>query len=185
MEYRLEQIVARLIERLEGARRSYVGNPEKAIVEFRRIAEEHLQAIVDEVGHPDHPTGHPDHPTGHPDHLTFVRQEVFETFLPRYSRIAVEMTAREDVAFGFGVAAEPLGRAMAIVASLLGLWVIVVRFLYVPAMWPVALAVLSFPFWPDIAAFMYRSQYSRKLELILADLKRIQDQSSLVVPPSN
>ncbi|MBT3220826.1 MAG: hypothetical protein HN348_17210 [Proteobacteria bacterium] len=169
MEYHLEQIVARLIERLEGARRSYVGNPDKAMVEFRRIAEEHLQVLADDFAE-------------HSDHIAFVRQEVLETFLPRYSRIAVEMTGREDHAFGFGVAAEPLGRAVAIIASLLALWVIVVRFLYVPAMWPVALAVISFPFWPDIAAFMYRSQYGRKLELILDDLKRIQDQSILEIP---
>ena len=48
-DFRLDTVSVHLVERLEGARRSYVDRPEEATPAFRRIAEELVADAASEV----------------------------------------------------------------------------------------------------------------------------------------
>jgi hypothetical protein len=139
-----------------------VGNPERARAEFRRVCIEHLDAAT--------------HEDTDEKHVTFLRREVLETFLPRYARLANRQNDLEDRGFGFGVAAEPVGRALALAGALFALF-FMLRLLANPMAWPLVAMVASFPFWPDVAAYMYRSQFTSKLEQLVADMERIDEQT--------
>jgi hypothetical protein len=175
-DYRLEQVCTRLIERLEGARRTYVGFPERAVVAFNRIAAEQVEAAIREyrgVALADRPE----------EQASLLRREVLATFLPRYTRLAVQMTAREETAFGMGVFAEPMGRVVLAVVALFSLffcW----RLVRIPLLWPTLLVILALPFAADVVRWMYQSWYGRRLEGVLRDMARIQDQSGTYLTPS-
>ena len=74
------------------------------------------------------------------------------------------MNERERTGFGFGAAASTLGRLVATGASLLVAWVLLLRVIFVPASWPFLILTVSFPFWPDIAAAVYRAHHRRSLD---------------------
>ncbi|MBW1877263.1 MAG: hypothetical protein JRJ84_02780 [Deltaproteobacteria bacterium] len=175
-DYRLEQVCTRLIERLEGARRTYVGFPERAVIAFNRIAAEQVEAAIREyreVALADHPE----------DQATLLRREVLATFLPRYTRLAVQMTAREEAGFGMGVFAEPMGRAVLAAIAVFFLffcW----RLVRVPLLWPMLLAILVLPFASDLVRWMYQGWYGRRLEAVLGDMARIQEQAGTYLTPS-
>jgi hypothetical protein len=175
-DYRLEQVVARLIERLEGARPSFPDDPERAAAAFRRTAEEHVEAAIAEFSEVSL--------TQDPDlHAAFLRREVLETFLPRYHRLATDMTRREERGFGFGPLADPLGRLGLAGFSLLFLWFVLVRLAWLPVIWPLVLLDLSLVFWPDLAASAHRRWYANRLHRVVADMARIQEQSNAYAPP--
>ena len=173
-DYRLDRVTARLIERLEGARPTYATSPDEGATNFHRIAKEHVERAIgefEEVAMADHPEAQAD----------FLRREVMETFLPRYHRLAVEMNGATEGGFGFGRLARPLGR-LALVAITLILLFFLLRLIYLPIMWPLALLALSLPFWPDIAAMFHRRRYQRDLYALVADMTRIQDQDDAYLP---
>jgi len=174
-EYRLEQVVARLIERLDGARRSY-DNPDLMRAEFERIADEHVRGALGEfreVGMVDEPQHHEE----------FLANEVSETFLPRYLKLAEEMNFAERRGFGMGALAKPLGRIGLVVATLMLVWFLELRFIRLPVIWPVMFVTLSLPFWPDIAGWLHRRRYLASLQSVLADMSWIQEQAGAYVRP--
>ena len=168
MQRSLDDMAARLVHRLEGARRSYLGNPERARAEFRRICSEYLDARRDEG-------------SVHAAGDAFARREILETFLPRYANLATRQNDLEDSGFGFGIAAEPLGRVLAFAGALLALF-LMLRLAANPMSWPFLLVVGSFPFWPDMAAFMYRNQFQRRLEMVIEDMRRIDEHAQAPKP---
>lgn len=173
-DYRLDEVVARLVERLEATRRSYV-EPEHAGRAFRRTAEEHVQAAIDE-----YLTVLPgDRAARHQAEL--LRREVLDTFLPRYERLALARTAQEAAHHGFG----PLGTGPGRLA-LVGIALLVVfglgRFAGAVWMWPVLLVALSMPVWPDVAGALGRRAHLRALQSVVDDMQRIQEQATAYAP---
>lgn len=173
-DYRLPSIANGLIARLEGTRRTYTGDPDAAEREFQRIATTHVQAamaeladlgVVDEVE----------------SHAQFLEQEVNQTFLPRYTRLAIRMNAQEDGGFGMGPLASPIGRAGLFLVAVFGL-VMFLRLIYLPWAWPLFLLDLSLPLWPDIVRALYRRRYTTQLQVLLDDLGSVQEQATMFAP---
>lgn len=167
-DYRLDSVTARLIERLEGARPTHGVDPEAALAAFREAAEKHVEAAIAEYRE----SALVEDPGPHAE---FLRREVLGTALPRYHRLAVEMTRRERGGFGFGPLSEPLGRLGLVVVSVLVLWLGLLRFAGIWEVWPVMALALSLPLWPSITAGLYQRRYRLQLEAIVADMARIQD----------
>lgn len=173
-DYRLPNLANGLIARLEGTRRSYAGDPQAAKEEFERIALAHVEAagtelldlgVVDDAA----------------QHLEFLRGEVRQTFLPRYTRLATEMNRLESNGFGMGPLADPIGRAALVVMALVG-FVVFLRLIYLPWAWPLFLLDLSLPLWPDILRTLYRRRYARQLQSVIDDLAAVQEQATAFAP---
>lgn len=173
-EYRLENVVGRLIERLEAARPSHIDAD--ADVALRRIAESHLLAVIAEM----RDIGLVDQPDAH---ARFLRDEVLGTFLPRYTRLARQHSALELRHYGVGQLAEPVGRIGLVAVSLLILW-FMLRLIAIPMAWPLLLFALTIPFWPDLAARIARRRYAAELLAVVDDMSRIQEQAVYWLPPS-
>lgn len=163
-DYRLESVCARLVERLESTRRSHGSDHRRAQEAFARVAREQVEAAVREyreVGLPDHPEVQE----------RLLRREVLEAFLPRYTRLAVQMNQREER--GLGALAEPVGRVLLGVVALVLLafcW----RFARLPAFWPILLGILALPLLPDLVQAVQQSLYRRRLERLVDDMARLQ-----------
>jgi hypothetical protein len=170
--YRLEHVVAGLIERLDGMRRTFPDR-EAALRGLRRAAEEHLDAVTAEL------RAAPFLAIGGEAHAAFLRREVLETFLPRFVDAAVEITVAERGGFGIGRLAEPLGRVGLVVFALLALGLVELRLESLPIMWPITLLTLALPFLPDILGRMERSRYEGRLQAMLTDMERIQAHAQL------
>jgi hypothetical protein len=173
-DYRLEEVVARLIERLEGSRRSYAGDADGAREAFARIANEHVESAIGEfreVAMADNPDVH----------AGFLRREVSETFLPRYHRLAVAMTEAEEAGFGLGRLGGVAGR-IAFPVAMLVLMAILPRMRMVWAMWLAVPAFVLAPFVPDIARMFGQARYHRGLQSILADMVLVQSRGSAYLP---
>ena len=169
-EYRLEQVTARLAERLEGTRRSFAGDPERAAEIFRNIADELLDDVVAEF--------RADGFTDQPDRLeALLRTEVVETFLPRYTRLATAMTEREEGGYGMGILYGPVGRVLLFV----GVVAIGALLLRMPGPWGMKMApmvpMLLGLFVPDLLGWAVRRRYRNDLVDVLEDMKVIQDRS--------
>lgn len=177
-DYRLENVCARLVERLEGTRRSYVDRPEQASTEFLRVAREHGAAAVAEWGALDL--------TDEVDvelHAAFLSRELENTFLPRYERLALAHTTAEEGGYGFGMLARPSGRVVMVLAALFLVLLFGRLALFAFPLWSVVLASLSLPLWPDIAATLEDRRYAQDLGELLADMARVQAQSSAYQRP--
>ena len=156
-DYRLEQVTARLIERLEGTRRSFVGDPEAGKAAFERIAGEHVEAAIGEyreVALADDPE----------PQAELLRREVFQTFLPRYTRIALDMNRSEARRYGFGWLGSPLGR---IAFGVLALILMFAAF-RMPGLrgmgWTLLPLLLPLPIAPDIVGMFVRGRHRRQLQ---------------------
>lgn len=173
-DYRLEHVAARLVERLEGARRTYAGDDERAAAELRRITDEHVAAAVGEyramaVEDPER-------------HASFLRRELTDTLLPRYTRLAIAQTALEASHYGLGRLGEPIGRVVFVAADVL-LLVFLSRWLGYRPMWPVFGLALLAPFLPELLELLYARRYRRELEALVGDMARIQDQARVWLTP--
>jgi hypothetical protein len=161
--YRLDTICANLIERLEGARRTWSGDPDGARRELTRIADEQLTRILAEH----------DELVDTPGWSALARREVMETFLPRYLRLAVDHNALEERGYDAWRQGDPIARIVGTVVSMtvaLGC----VRLVHHPAalvLVPVALAV---PFVPEIRRLHFRRKYRVLLQEVVDDMGRIQ-----------
>ncbi|MFK7930374.1 MAG: hypothetical protein AB8H79_19455 [Myxococcota bacterium] len=167
-EYRLEQVTARLAHRLEGTRRSFVGDKHAAAAAFERVANEVVDHAIAEF----RVDGFVDHPD---EHAAFLRSEVMQTFLPRYTRMATEMNQREASGFGLGFLYGTLGRVVLVMAAL-----VMVALLFRSPGSPVfkVLAMVPLfigPFIPDFVSYFARRRYHRELMASLKDQKLIQD----------
>jgi hypothetical protein len=173
-DYRLEHVTVRVIDRLEGARRSFAADKERAAAEFRRIAEEMVEAAIGEYG-----AVAVEEPSAH---AAFLRREVLDTLIPRYTRVAVDMTAREDSGYGAGFFANPAGRV-----ALAGLALVVAFFEFKAGgarlgVTGVALFAIL-PFVPDALRYLWRRRHEHNLQEIVNDMARIQTQSDAYTNP--
>lgn len=175
-DYRLEHVAAGLIERLDGARRSYE-QPERALEAFHRAAEAHADGAVAEwraLGFADDPE----------PHAAFLRRELVETVLPRFHRVAMAMNAAEASGYGLGRWASPVGRLGLLMVALTVFWVVLRRFLYLPIEWPLVIATLSLPLLPDVLGLLEQRRYRRELEELVQDVARIQAQQLAYEAPA-
>lgn len=163
-DFRLDTVSVRLVERLEGARRSYLDRPEQAPQAFGRIAEEFVAGAAAEAA---------EYADG-AEFPTVLRREILETFLPRYTRLALEHNALERGRFGAWRGGDPLARVVgggaAAVAAILAS-----RFLPAPLAaiaWAFALSVALLP---ELRAIWFRRRYQRDLQALVDDMGRIQD----------
>lgn len=174
-DYRLDRVCARIIDRLEGARRSYSGKPHRALAAFEQIAHHEVEAAIREfreVAMQDHPE----------TQARLLRREVLRTFLPRYTQLANEMNEREEDRFGFGLWGEPAGRVVLAVVALFTVF-FCMRAMRAPVLWPLLLATLALPFIADIGAWLQTGRYRRRLEAMLDDMARIQETSTTWLEP--
>ncbi len=165
-EYRLDHVTARLIERLEGARRTFDADASAAQGAFEEIADEHVRAALAEyrVLALEDPAAH----------ATFLHREVLRTALPRYTRLAVQMNQAEASAFGFGRLASPSGRLGLALVAAAGLWWLG-RLAAIPWTWPLLVLDLCLPWLPSIGAWLARRRYRGEVVRIVEDMARIQD----------
>ncbi len=176
-DYRLDTVVARLIERLEAVRPTFGTDGEAAFTAFREHAESHVNAAVAEFREMV-PDEDPD------EHAAFLRREIFDIALPRYHRHAMEHSAAEGRNFGFGPLGEPGGRIALFAFALFALVVIMPRVIEFPISWPLLLLDLVLPFTPTIAASIARRRYAARLQELVADMGRIQDSERTYVSAS-
>jgi hypothetical protein len=168
-DFRLESVAARLIARLEGARRTYT-SPEEAEQAFTQAA----AAMVRDAS--------AEYATMGFDELASVQTalleaEIRDTFLPRYTRLAAEMTRRETQRFGLGPMAEPLGRVATVVAvALFAAFGLKFALEFRPLLVLVPFVVAA-PFLPDVVSTLATRRYERELQGLIDDMAKIQDQA--------
>ena len=171
-DYRLETVCARLVERLEGSRRSYQGRWADAVPVFHELAEEHVAAAMGEfeglgLG------------INTSEHGEFLSQEVKQTFLPRYLGLAEGLTQREADGFGFGMFEPIFGRFALLLFGILG-FIFMERLAFrFPYAWGLAFLSLALPAFPDLSRWSTRRRYRRQLGEILQDMHRVQEQSQI------
>ena len=176
-DYRLDHVVARLIERLEGQRPTYLGRPDEAPLAFEKAARAHVSAALAEfreVGLSDDPD----------TQARLLEEHVFETFLPRYAELARRRNADERGGYGLGRLAEPIGRLGLVVGTALFAWLVLLKLIALPLIWPLVLVTLSVPFWPDLARVVYHRRYVAQLQEIVEDMGRIQEQHEAYLTPA-
>lgn len=173
-EYRLEHVSLRLIDRLEGARRSF--GADRAPAEFRRIADEMLSAATTEYR-----SVALEDPVSQ---VEFLRRELIETFLPRYTTAAVDMTAREARGYGMGILADPVGRVfLALIAAAVAFAEFRVGGARLGITGVALFGVL--PFVPDLVAYVTRRRHEANLQAIVNDMTRIQNQRDAYAAPTD
>ncbi len=173
-EFRLEHVAAGLVERLDGARRSF--DDEDALrAGFRRITAEHLDSVL-------RADSDLRFVPGHEQHEAFLRREVVDTLLPRVCRDAHAMNVAERAGFGFGPLAAPMGRLVLVLAGMFGVYLMMRGLARVPGGVWISLLALGIPFLPDLSARFAVRRYSQSLAQTLEDLGRIQDQVAEHLP---
>lgn len=177
-EYKLDFVVARLIERLESTRPTFDASMHQEMQEsFSRIASEHLDAVIGEFRE----MGMADHPDIHAD---FLRQEVMHTFLPRYTPMALAANQSEKNGFGIGPLSTPVGR---IVIGFMAIFtcVLLPKLKLLWLFYPALPFLLVSPFVPDILRLIYTRRYRRKLQNVVQDMSTIQERFADYVPPES
>jgi hypothetical protein len=161
--YRLDTIALNLIERLEGARRTWSQDPAAAERELSRIAAEQLDRILAEH----------DEILDTPGWSATARREVLETFLPRYIRLAVDHNALEERGYNAWRRGDPIARIIGGGAAIT-LAMAVARLVHHPAALVGFAIALCVPFIPEIRRFHFRRRYRAELQLVVDDMARIQ-----------
>lgn len=174
-DYRLDEVAARLIERLEAARPSWT-DPAELDAAFQRIASEHVEAAIAEFR-----SVMPGDPSVDRQ-AELLRREIGETFLKRVVRLAVAMNEREAGGHGFGPLATSAGR-MVLVAGALAVWLALGRYVGAVWSWPLLLAGLTLPVWPDVAGRLAHRAHTRELQSVVDAMQRIQEQATSYLPP--
>jgi hypothetical protein len=169
--YRLDTVAVHLIERLEGARRSYQDRPAEGEAAFVRIADEELGRIIAEH----------DELLDDPGYGDRLHREVHETFLPRYVRLAADHTALEAAGYHAWRRGDPVARGATTLGALL-VALGFVRTVHHPVALVVFAVVLLVPFLPEIRRGYHRRQYRRLLQEVVADLGRIQERLDAYSP---
>ncbi len=162
--YRLDQVCADLIERLEGARPTWANDRDGAQRAFRKIATEHVDTVIAEH----------DEMVGTPGWGALLRREVMETFLPRYTRLALDHNQLEAAGYHAWRKGDPVSRLILTFVALSAATA-AYRVLHSPL--TLGLFVLAFvvPFAPELRRGWHRRRYSGLLQEVIDDMGRIQD----------
>jgi len=161
--YHLDTAAVLLIERLEGARRTWMNDPTEAAAGLRRNAEELVDGIVREHNEIMGDTGWGD----------VLRREMMETFLPRYIRLAVQHNEHESRGFGAWRGGDPIARILATAMTVFAGLVLNAIFHH-PIVILVFMSALFVPVLPEIRSGYARRQYRIELQQAVSDMERIQ-----------
>lgn len=163
-EYHLDRVAVDLIERLEGARRTWAHRPDLAGPGLRKAAEEMVSRVVAEH----------DELFGAGPHSELLRVELLDTFLPRYVHLAIAQNAVEEK--GLWPGGDLAGRIGLTVLAL----VLAAAFdwgIHNPAGVAFFALALVAPFGPELRAWSNRRRYAGALQQAVDDLGRIQAQA--------
>jgi len=170
-DFRLDTVSVHLLERLEGARRSYMDRPEEAPPAFLRVAEEIVADASSEVVEYADDAEYP----------VVLRREILETFLPRYTRLALEHNALEKTRFGAWRSGDPIARLITTIAAVMGA-ALFSRF-FPSVLAAVAwIAVLLVALMPELRSAWYKRLYQRDLQAVVDDMARIHDHLDVYTP---
>ena len=156
-------MTAAVVERLEGARRTWLTDPEAARAGLARIGAEHVERVIAE-----HDELMGDDGTG-----AALRREVIDTMLPRYLRLALDHNELEHIGYKSWRKGDPVARIAATVAALL-LAYVVTRLVHSPVVFTLFGLALFVPFVPELRAGWYRRRYQAELQSLVDDMLRIQ-----------
>lgn len=162
--YRIDQVCADLIERLEGARPTFENDRAGAEAAFERIAREHVAAVLAEH----------DDLMGTPGWGVLLRREILETFLPRYTRLALDHNQLEAAGYHAWRKGDPVARVLMTFVALGGAS-LVYRFTHHPLSLGLFVIAMMVPFIPEIRRGWYRKRYRDLLQEVIDDMSRIQD----------
>jgi hypothetical protein len=171
--YRLDTLAANLVARLEASRRSWVGDATAAREGIERIVREAAHALARECRET----------MGDEAQAMRLEREAIQTFLPRYSRLAVEQNAAERL--GYGILPSGVGvRAMAVTGSFI-LATVVERVFHHPelaVLYGLPLFALVFP---EIRTAWMRRGYQAQLQELVDDMGKVQDAVEALEPAVN
>lgn len=169
--YRLDVVSANLIERLEGARPTWIGDAAAAEAGFARIASEYVATVVAEH----------DNLMGTPGWGALLRREVLDTFLPRYTRLATDHNEDEGAGYHAWRRGDPVARVLATFVAL-SCATLIYRITEYPLSLGLFVVALAVPFLPEIRRGWFRRRYRGLLQEVIDDMGRIQDSLDAAPP---
>lgn len=172
--FRLDTLAVLYIARLEATRRAHADNPAAATEAIARVTAELVAAQAAECRAV----------MGDEDQARRIQREGLDTFLPRYTRLALEQNREE--ARGGPIPDNVLARTAAAVVGLAAATVLMEVFAN-PADLLFYAIPLAAPFLPEIKAWSSRRRYASRLQELADDLGELQDAedklaSTLTVP---
>lgn len=169
--YRLDTLAALLVARLEATRRAHLEDPAAATEAIARKTRELVAAQAAECRAT----------MGDEAQARRIEREGVETFLPRYTRVALRQNAVEAKGFGVIFPDHLLGR----VGSTVLLFLVA---LFAMRAWPNPFELLWFllpvsaPFLPELRAWSARRRYQAELQELTDDLARLEEAEDRLAP---
>lgn len=169
--YRLDHLAVLLIERLEATRRAHLTDPIATEQALRRVTTDLVAGQAAECREV----------LGDEAQARRIETEALQTFLPRYTRIALAQNREEARGYGIVFPDHLLGRAA---ASLVMLIVATILTRLFPNPFDLAFYLLPFvtPFLPELRAWNGRRRYEAELQAVADDLGRLQDADERLAP---
>lgn len=161
--FRLDTLTVHLVGRLEATRRAHLDAPDAAREAFARVTQEAAGALARECRE-----------LGDDSQAALLEREAIETFLPRYTRMALAQNSVEAAGYG-GILGDGIVARVVATGLAVALAFAVSRFL--PGTLkevPLVLAVFT-PILPELRLWWTRRAWTRALQELADDLGRVQD----------
>lgn len=169
-EYRLDVVAGRLASRLDGSRRS-LPDPSRRHEAFVQRTEAYVAQVANNWRVVSQELDLDDDPAVH---ARFLREELLQTFLPRFEQSVAQVGREESSGYGIGDLSRPVGRLGLALFGLFGAYMSL-RLGGPTYGFPVAMVLLAAPGLPELLRLLALRRYRREVEEILSDLGRIQD----------
>jgi len=173
-EYRLDVVAGRLASRLDGSRRSLT-DPARRHDAFVQRTEAFVAQVANNWRVVSKELDLEDDPQVH---ARFLREELLQTFLPRFERAVAEVGREESSGYGIGELSRPVGRLGLALFGVFGAYMSL-RLGGPTYGFPFAMLLLAAPGLPELLRMLALRRYRREVEEILVDLGRIQDSAGL------
>ncbi len=173
--YRLDTLAVLLVGRLEATRRAHMDNTEAARAAFARVIAEGAEAVAQECREM----------LGDEVQARLLLREATETFLPRYTRLALAQNQVEARGYGGLLPDGPIGRIVATAIALV-VATLSARILHLPV--PIEMliffAAALTPVAPEIRVAWARRGWRGQLQELADDLGRVQDAAEALPHPT-
>ncbi len=159
--FALDTLAAHLVARLEASRASWQGDDALARTEIARIVDEGAEAMARECRDT----------YGDTNQARRIAEETRRTFLPRYTRLALDQNLRESRPFQL-VAGTVVPRLLGVLLALAVAILFERRF---PIAFPLLfVAPITAFLWPEIHTWYTRRGYEKDLQSLVDDMGRVQ-----------